>query len=714
MCIVLFLAGVFPAPGVLQAQTDPVQEAEYQVEEELPGRERVDLLLELVLELNRGGEFEESRERLDEALELSDEIGYQEGYLRVLALYGDFYLNQGDHISALEVARQGLDASAGYPEMRMELSGLMANSYRMAGEASQAMRYYQDAIQLADSLDNEREVAVQVFNMTAAQKMLGDQSGALENLYESLQFAESEADSAFMAVILNNIGQSFNELQDYEQATGYLERSEELSRLSGYRTNLLRTLVNQGVSHAEMEDHDRASGFYLEALELAEEMGNFTTVIRVNYNLGQLELSRNNLELARDYFDRSMQESRDYNFQEGIIYNSIGYGELFQAREEYDMAGQWYEEARSLAGELQLVQLVARSMEGLYQTQRDAGNYPESLQWLEQLRELEDSLRTEERERMRSEFETRLNLHQSEEENQLLRLRQEEQEARIRYQRAWIYTVLVALLLLAVLALYLYRNSNLRKGMNRVLKERHREILAKNDELDRVNAVKDKMFAIIAHDLRGPLSSLQSLIYLLREYDLSKEELHEIIDSLEYKLHSNASTIDNLLAWAKSQMQGIQLDLRPVNLNSAARAVISQVGVQAEQKGVELTVTVPNKLEFLADYEAVKLILRNLLVNAVKFSNNGDRIELVASEIGDSVEVRVSDSGVGIPEKDQSRIFNSSIHSEPGTMREKGSGLGLWLCKEFVEKHGGSIRFESKVGEGTTFIFSLPLQPEPG
>lgn len=705
---------MFLAPVMIYAQSEVIPEGDRQIEEGLPDRERVDLLLELVLELNRGGDFEQSQERLDEALELSDEIDYREGYLRTLTLYGDFYLNQGDHISAMEIARQGLEAAAGNPELQMELSGLMANSYRMGGEASQSIRYYQDAIHLADSLGNEREVAVHIFNMTAAQKMLGDQSGALENLYKSLEFAEAEADTAFMAVILNNIGQSFNELGDYRQAVGYLERSEVLSRLSGYRTNLLRTLVNQGVSFADMDEHDRASGFYLQALELAEELNNFTTVIRINYNLGQLELSRNNLELARNYFDSSMQESQNYNFQEGIIYNSIGYGELFAAASDYETAGRWYEEARLLAEELHLVQLRARSMEGLYETQRDAGNYLESLQWLEQLRNLEDSLRTEESERMRSEFETRLNLHQSEEDNRLLRLQQDEQEARIRYQRAWIYTVLIVLLLLVILAAYLYRNSSFRKDMNRVLKERHREILAKNDELDRVNAVKDKMFAIIAHDLRGPLSSLQSLIYLLKEYDLSKEEMMELIDNLESKLHNNASTIDNLLAWAKSQMQGIQLDFRSVNLYSAARAVLPQIEAQADQKGVELSVTVPENIEFQADYEAVKMILRNLLVNAVKFSNSGDRVSIVASELAEAIEVRISDSGVGIPEPDQARIFNSSFHSEPGTMKEKGSGLGLWLCKEFVEKHGGSIRFESKEGVGTTFIFSLPKQPNAG
>jgi two-component system, sensor histidine kinase and response regulator len=244
---------------------------------------------------------------------------------------------------------------------------------------------------------------------------------------------------------------------------------------------------------------------------------------------------------------------------------------------------------------------------------------------------------------------------------------------------------------------------------NEQLNEMNLKVKQKNEELAQINEIKNKLFAIIAHDLRGPLSSLQSLLYLIRDHDLSESEMDEISSMLEKNLQENASMMDNLLAWAKAQMNGIQLNPREFALKLGIKSVIDQIKFQAEGKKISIETSL-EEFEVVADYDMIKLVVRNLIANAIKFSETGGVIKVEAVEKGEFCEIRVIDNGIGIKKKDQDKIFSKAHFTSRGTDNEKGSGLGLMLCKEFIETHGGKLWFESEVGKGTSFIFTIPLK----
>lgn len=306
--------------------------------------------------------------------------------------------------------------------------------------------------------------------------------------------------------------------------------------------------------------------------------------------------------------------------------------------------------------------------------------------------------------------------------NQVVKVRQSQQDLQLQSQHIIIAISIAGFLILVIIAVMIFRTSIERKNTNLRLEEHNKQIedqnakleklnktiKEQNSELEQLDHIKSKMFAIVAHDLRGPMSSLQSLLYLLRDHKLSPDDIGELTTSLEINLQENASTMDNLLAWARSQMSGISLNYRDFTLLEAVNVVKAQARFQAENKGINLLVDVSPQIEVSADYDMLKLILRNLIANAIKFSEPEDRIEITAVMNEDEVIVTVSDTGMGIRKEDQVKIFAGKYYTSKGTKNEKGSGLGLSLCKEFIEQHGGRIWFESKEGEGTTFFFTIP------
>jgi PAS domain S-box-containing protein len=228
------------------------------------------------------------------------------------------------------------------------------------------------------------------------------------------------------------------------------------------------------------------------------------------------------------------------------------------------------------------------------------------------------------------------------------------------------------------------------------------------------NTAKDKLFSIISHDLRGPIGSIyQFLDYVSSNPNqFSQDELQEVLISMRNSSKVTYEMLDNLLLWARSQ--GSKIEYKPDTVNAFEILVDTKTVLNSIAKNKELSIKINTKPDvfFYADKESIKTVLRNLLSNAIKYSNKGSNIILEAHKLPADKKVffSVKDSGVGIPEQVLKRIFHFDIKfSTIGTSGEKGTGLGLLLCKEFVEANGGEISVTSKVNEGSTFSFTVPM-----
>jgi signal transduction histidine kinase len=248
------------------------------------------------------------------------------------------------------------------------------------------------------------------------------------------------------------------------------------------------------------------------------------------------------------------------------------------------------------------------------------------------------------------------------------------------------------------------------------LKERnvHSEELVKQlgEKLIEVVTTNSKFISVIAHDLRSPFHSILGALELVR----IKLEDHHYEDDLENYINMAANSairtlklLDELLDWTLSQNAEKSFNPVKINLYELVMTEIVSIGFAAEQKNISLNHSITNNLSVAADIQMIKTVLRNLIGNAIKYTNIGGNVSISASESGQFVEIAVRDNGVGISQEAQKRLFKiDTFHSTPGTDNEKGTGLGLILCKEFIEMHGGKIRIESEPGKGSKFMFSLP------
>ena len=244
------------------------------------------------------------------------------------------------------------------------------------------------------------------------------------------------------------------------------------------------------------------------------------------------------------------------------------------------------------------------------------------------------------------------------------------------------------------------RNSNLEKLIEQRTKK-----------LNEVVATNTKFLSIIAHDLRSPFCSILGVLEILkvRVNEFNKNEIDNYVDIAYNSANGTLNLLDNLLAWTISQNNGKNFKPVKINLLGLLKDEIESINTSARQKQITLNHSVAPNLNIAADIQMVRTVLRNLISNAIKYTNTGGKITISASERKQYVEIAVKDNGIGISFEARRNLFKiDGFHSKAGTNNEKGTGLGLLLCKEFIEMHGGDIRVESAQGRGSKFIFTLP------
>ena len=272
------------------------------------------------------------------------------------------------------------------------------------------------------------------------------------------------------------------------------------------------------------------------------------------------------------------------------------------------------------------------------------------------------------------------------------------------YKRSWY----VSLLLLGWYAtLLIFGFLSIRQGF--AAKSYAAKVQEQKENLSSVMATKNKLFSIVAHDLRSPLASIIGLTDLLKEEDFRDEEIKDVVGELDHSSKNTLALLDNLLKWSRVQTGELKFEPQSTNLRKLVEDSIKVSEAAAQAKELELILNVPEHIEVRADENMISTVIRNLTNNAIKFSSKGEQIIVSAKEEGKRIVVSVEDHGIGMSPEDKETLFNIKVRtSKMGTDGELGTGLGLLLCKEFIQIHDGEIWVDSILGEGATLYFSLP------
>ena len=231
-------------------------------------------------------------------------------------------------------------------------------------------------------------------------------------------------------------------------------------------------------------------------------------------------------------------------------------------------------------------------------------------------------------------------------------------------------------------------------------------------KLEDANHTKDKFFSIIAHDLTSPFNVILSFSNLLLEYfdRYSREEIKDMVEDIFESSQSLHDLLENLLQWSMSQTDRLEVIPQTTNLNELISNIFSLMHSSAEKKKIRLSSSLPENMEAFFDKEMITTVTRNLLSNAIKFTHPEGEVKVQGIRFDSHIEISVEDNGVGICAEGMKSLFRIDVkHSTKGTSGEEGTGLGIILCREFIEKNGGTFHVESEPGEGSTFTFTLPI-----
>jgi len=351
-------------------------------------------------------------------------------------------------------------------------------------------------------------------------------------------------------------------------------------------------------------------------------------------------------------------------------------------------------------------------LNSLYLISKEQGDSENALKYYEDFKEISDFLKNSETSsqigRITAEYE--FNKREAE---LLAASRQSDLiiQSKIRQQQTLLVASVAVILLSGLVMIGMYRNFHQKRESNYLLNLKNQEIQDQAEKLKESNMVKDRIFSMIAHDLRGPLSSLYGVISLIEMNKASQEELDKLIPNVARRFKYTSTLLNNLLQWAQSQMEGYRVNPEVFDINSVIKNKRSLLQTNIDEKGLSFSQPTGEFLVY-ADLNMIDLVIQNLLSNAIKFSHGGDDISVYIDTEGDIYRISVKDTGIGITKEHQDHLFQGIFFTTKGTMDEKGTGLGLMLCKEFVEKNNGEIFVESNFGSGSIFSFSLPIAKE--
>ncbi|HLT79601.1 MAG TPA: tetratricopeptide repeat protein [Cyclobacteriaceae bacterium] len=596
----------------------------------------------------------------------------------------------------------------GNPWAKAESYRNLAYVYTLNGDYSTALRYDNMALQNATASGDSASITESYKYLGNDYYDIGEYDDAYFYFTQSYLLARTRNDSLNMAIALHNVGRVFKELQEFHRALNHFALSLKMSNQIGDEPGLPYYYDEFGDVLIRKGKYDSALTALNKALSLINEQNLGELKPRTLSKIANSYLYKKDYDKAFAYYDSTQRLYDKTNNQYGKAEVSLGRGIVFLEQDMYDDAERYIEASLAIARQLNARVLEIECNRYLHAIWEKRGNFRKALDYFKRYKTLEDSLFSQEvlhklyRDQIRYETEAR--------DMEIAALSQIDAQQKDALKREeFIRNILAVVFGLCVLLLItVYRSGQRRKEINKLLVKHQKEMETRSEELERLNQVKDKFFSIISHDLRSPINALSGILDVMSRGGLSQPEFDEHTKELRIRFNHTRTLLNNLLDWTLLQMDKLSLQASRIDL---AKIIDENIQLLAamQAKQISLINNVRDETIAFADSNTINLVFRNLITNAIKFTNDGGTVIIDARDEGDHWLVSVHDNGIGISQEVQRMLFDkTSPYTTRGTANEKGTGLGLILCKEFVEKNGGRIWVESTLGKGSTFWLTVP------
>jgi signal transduction histidine kinase len=569
----------------------------------------------------------------------------------------------------LKYGKQLLDLaiSTGDLENQIKANTRIGVALRLMGNLTDALEYLFLAADLAiEQADNVNLMATIYVEISACYTQYGDLENALLYGQKTIEMLEQTDDKIGLALTQLNVGYDFYLANKYEKALSYYNASEPILRDGELILPLAYLKGNKALVYWKKGQIEKAKKGVLQVIKTLESFGDSYGMADYYNQLGFISIDEKKYAEAIAYANQSLA----YAQQEGL---------KEQIRDAFMVLYLAYSGNGSLDRAIH------------YQTQYHA--YNDSIQNLKINQRLAN---------LRTEFEV------SQKQNEVDLLLEQRRNNRIAMVSG---TIILFVVILLVIVIYLYlraakRHLKATESLNTQLKNQKEELVS-------LNTTKDKLFSIISHDLRGPIGNMSNLVYLYREMikQGNLNALDELTEKMEDTTKRLVNLLDNLLNWAVQQIGQVPFDPQVLKIEPLLREVVQVLQDMASAKDLTIDFECQEETTILGDGNAISTVFRNLISNAIKFTNKGGTIKVIVEKSNDMgyVAVKIADNGIGIePQKLNDLLNLGALSSTSGTSGETGTGLGLQLVKEFVDMNNGRLEIESTVGKGSVFTVHLP------
>lgn len=600
--------------------------------------------------------------------------------------------------------------------------------------ANEALPIAMTQLQLAKKLNYPKGIA-QAYKLSGvAYWSMANMEKAIENYLNALKFYEKLDNNTGTSGCYYNIGMVYMEQNELNDALYYFRKGLATgSRSKNNYEGRWRGELNIGIVYEKQKKDTLALKSYLASLKISENLKKSFFTPTSQYHIASIYFKWHNYNVAELYLLRALN-------------NILKTGEIYPTSEIYCLLSNIYltkdqpnkaltcaKKALKIGQKANYKNEVLNGYMQLSIVYAALKKFNKAFNYQKQYIALKDSLQNVANVQKIAKLQYNYQLDKKEDINQHLLKDKQLKEAEISLQKLTIKRqydvgIIIAIVLIfsIVLLIFYYKNFQAKQRDNELLNQHQQEILhqneaikAQNEEiyqqketLSKLNHTKDKLFSIISHDLRSPILTLQHTLSLFNEQLLTTQDVAALAKDLLSNVESTSEMLDNVLYWAKNQMDSEIITYTPqaFDMSELVRINMNIFKEPAENKKITLVNNANTNVNVMADKPTIDIVLRNLMSNAIKFCSAGDTITISQIIKDGFLQLSVADTGRGISAEIQKKLFDRFVfHSTNGTANEKGTGLGLNLCLDLVTRNGGSIWVESELGQGSVFIFTIPL-----
>ena len=594
----------------------------------------------------------------------------------------------------------------------------LGSLYFRTGNLNKSIEAYKQALQISNEIGNDPFKAQVQSALGGTYFLAGNLSESANNYLQALRFFEAQQDKNNMVSVYIGLANIYTKQNNFAQALEYNLKAIHIYEGSSNKFKILIGYDQIGNLYQKQGNYTKANEYFLRALKIYIELNNLAGQSSLLLQIGSNQLAAKQYTKAIESYLQSLKLSKRLNMLpvQAAAYNGLAI--TYEEIHVYDQAILAGIEAQNIAKKANLKIELEQAYETLSRLYKTTEKHDKASTFDNLSKEIKDSLYNDSTLKQLADLQLRFD---GEKNKRKIELQEKEQQVlasellREKQVRNSIVVILFIVLLgLAGISILYVQNKKIAKNLNiqKVeIEATSAAILKQKEELAQLNTVKDRFFSIISHDLRNNLTTMKLYFDLVSNPDYeTSEDMEDMTKQISSSVENTIDLLENLLVWAQAQIKGVDFNPQQLIMQHVIKGNIDLLAGNAHTKNIELSSEVSSTLCAFADEDMINLVVRNLISNAIKFTPKGGRIHITAHSNPDGlVQLNIIDTGVGISEANLEKLFIKTTNPTTlGTANEKGTGLGLLLCKEFVEKNNGVIRVTSQPEQGSTFSIILP------